>query len=144
MTKPAPWKIFLYTAALFVAGVVCGAAILYHLRPPPPKQVLSLGRSDEIAMLIRDRLKTALDLTPEQLAKFDPLIKKASVEIEDSHRVCLDKIVAGLDVLHGQMCADLTPAQKEKLRALEAQRSDSMYQQDRYRPTDTNIAVTNQ
>lgn len=133
-------KMILYTGALFTAGAVCGAAVLYHLKPPAAQNQLTLGRSDEIACLIRQRLTASLNLTDAQIAKFDPLIKKTSEELESSHRTCLERINAAIEILHTQICRDLTPQQKQMLKELETQRNAAMWEKYRYKPDSTNTA----
>jgi hypothetical protein len=136
MTNPARGKAIAYTVALFLAGGICGAMLM--ARMSPAGQTLKVGRADEIAAKIQEKLKTGLGLTPEQLDKFRPLIVKAAGELESSHSNCLDRITAALDTLHAQIAPQLTPDQKKKLLDIEAQRNAQMLQKYNYQPGGTN------
>jgi hypothetical protein len=140
MTRPAAWKVLLYTCALFLAGAVCGAMLISR-RAPVVDQPLKLGRTPEIADKIRTKLDSRLQLTPAQQQKFDPLFVKTSVELESIHKDCLDRITAALSQLHAEMGPDLTPEQQESVKALEAERRDLMLQKYNYCPGATNSTV---
>jgi hypothetical protein len=131
MTRPAAWKVLLYTAALFVAGAVCGAMFMSR-RVPASDQPLKLGRAAVIANNIRTKLNTRLQLTPAQQEKFEPLFLKTSAVLESVHKDCLDRITAALDQLHAEIRPDLTPAQLDLLTALEAERREQMLQKYNY------------
>jgi hypothetical protein len=137
MTRPAAWKVLLYTAALFIAGAVCGS-IFTSRRTPVVDQPLKLGRAPEIAERIQTKLDARLQLTPAQQEKFEPLFVKTSTELESIHKDCLDQISAALDRLHTEMRPDLTPAQLELLTALEAERREQLLQKYNYCPGTTN------
>jgi Spy/CpxP family protein refolding chaperone len=124
MTDPKRWRVVAYMVALFAAGAITGGAVMSRMTPAG--QTLKVGRSDEIARMITEKLDTRLQLTPEQNQKFAPLIKHASDELEASHLDCLKRISAAIDLLHQQMAPDLTPEQKEKMKALEAERENNM------------------
>jgi hypothetical protein len=139
MTRPAAWKIFLYTAALFIAGGVCGAMLMSRFTPPAG-QPLKLGRTDEIAAKIRVKLTARLALTPAQQQQFEPLFVKTGAELESIHKDCLDRIAASLNHLHDEMRPGLTADQLQSLTALETERSQVMGQKYNYCPAATNSA----
>lgn len=140
MTRPAAWKMFLYCAALFIAGGVCGAMLMSRMTPAE-QQPLKLGRTGEITAKIRNRLDTRLQLTPAQQQQFDPLIVKASEQLECIHKDCLDRISAALDDLHTQIRPGLTPEQGQSLTALEAERRQALWQKYNYPSATTNSAA---
>ncbi|HXC99344.1 MAG TPA: hypothetical protein VN048_08375 [Verrucomicrobiae bacterium] len=140
MTRPAAWKVLLYTCALFLAGAVCGAMLISR-RAPVADQPLKLGRTNEIANNIRTKLNSRLQLTPAQQQKFEPLFVKTSVELESIHKDCLDRITAALSQLHAEMAPDLTPEQLQLVKALEAERCDLMLQKYNYCPGATNSNI---
>jgi len=74
MSMPAQGKVIGYMVALFVAGGICGAMIA--ARMAANTQPLIVNRSPEIAAKIQKKLTARLALTPEQLAKIQPLIEK--------------------------------------------------------------------
>jgi hypothetical protein len=139
MTRPAAWKIFLYSAALFIAGAVCGSMVMSRMAPAE-QQPLKLGRTGEIAAKIRARLDTRLLLTPAQQQQFDPLIVKTSGQLEGIHKECLDQISAALEDLHAQMRPSLTPEQLQSLTQLEAERRQALWQKYNYPSAATNSA----
>lgn len=140
MTRPAAWKVLLYTVALFIAGAVCGAMLIP--RPTPVvDQPLKLGRTTEIADKIRAKLNARLQLTPTQQEKFEPLFVKTSAELESIHKDCLERITAALEQLHTEMRPDLTPVQQESLTALEAERREQMLQKYNYCAGTTNSSA---
>jgi hypothetical protein len=136
MTGPSRGKAVAYAAALFLAGGICGAMIMARISTAA--QSLKVGRTDEIAVKIQEKLKTGLGLTPEQLAKFEPLIVKAAGELESSHSNCLDRISMALDTLHNQITPELTPEQKQKLESLEKERAAQMLLKYNYQLSGTN------
>ena len=133
MTGKIGRKVVAYAFALFVAGAVCGAVFMPK---PAPKAstTLKLGRQQEIAAKMRDKLRCSLDLTPEQLKRIDPLICKASEEVEMSHQTCLFKILSTLECLDSQIRDELSPAQKQKLSVLEAERCATMKEKYNFPP----------
>lgn len=133
MTELMRWRMFGYMVALFIAGAITGAAVMSHMRSA---QSLKVGRSAEIAGIIRQKLVTSLELTPEQRQKFDPIIKQASEEMETSHLECLKQVTAASAKMHAQMLPDLTPEQREKLKKLEEERREIMRQKYNYPPQD--------
>jgi hypothetical protein len=137
MTRPAVWKMLLYTAVLFVAGAICGAMVM--TRMTPVSQPLKLGRTGEITLKLRSRLIQGLGLTPDQQQKIEPFIETTSTNLEVIHKDCLDRISAALDSLHQQIKTNLTPEQIDLLNALEAARNQTMLQKYNYRPGGTNL-----
>jgi Spy/CpxP family protein refolding chaperone len=133
MTGKTGRKVVGYAFALFAAGAVCGAVFMPK---PAEKQptTLKLGRQQEIAAKMRDKLRCSLDLTPEQLKRIDPLILKASEEVEMSHQICLIKIISSLECLDSQIREELSPEQKQKLSALEAERCKSIKEKYNFPP----------
>lgn len=136
MTKPTRWKMVLYTAALFFAGAICGAMVMSRMSANP--QTLRLDRANEIAGKIKERLRTKLDLNPQQLEKITPLIQKTSEEMEASHRDDLKRVSAAVDALHAGIEPELSPEQKQKLLELEVERRESVWQKFHYRVEPSN------
>jgi hypothetical protein len=137
MSGPTRGKIIIYSLALFIAGGICGAMVMSRFSNN--QQTLIVNRAPEIAAKIRTRLTAKLALTPEQLDKIQPLIVKASEELEASHRDCLKRISLAIDQLHLDLASSLTPEQRPKLTELDAERRDSMWQKYHYRDDATNV-----
>ena len=131
MNETMRWKMFAYMAALFVAGAITGAAVMGRIGAAP--QTLKVGRTDEIATMIKQHL-SVLELTPDQRDKFDPLIKKASLDLEASHLECLQRSTAVVDALHSQIKMSLTPEQQAKMEQLEQERRAKLKLKYNYPP----------
>src|SRR5580698_4742400 len=127
MTGQTRGRVIAYMVTLFVAGGVTAAAVMSHLNPQQG-QTLKVGRADEIARMISEKMNARLNLTAKQQEKFKPLIKHASEELEASHLECLKRVSAAIDTLHAQITPDLTADQKEKLKQFEAERVENMQQ----------------
>lgn len=123
------FKAIAYAVALLVFGGVIGAMIKSATSVAP--QPLRLGRVDEIVTVIRDRLNAKLDLTAEQKARIEPMIKKAAEEMEASHLACLERVNKAADDLHARIKPELIPDQQAKLLELESERRQRMW--DKYR-----------
>lgn len=96
-----------------------GAAVM--ARTAAGSQTLKVGRSEEIASLIRQKL-LLLDLSPEQRRRVEPIIKKTSEELEASHLDCLTRCSAALEKLHAEIRPALDPPQQERLKQMDADR----------------------
>jgi hypothetical protein len=136
VNNPNRFKAIFYALALLVFGGVIGAVIKAATSPTP--QSLRLGRVDEIVKVIVDRMDAKLELTPEQKQRIAPLVRKTAEEMEASHFDCLKRVNLALDKLHEEIRPELIPEQQEKMRELEAERSDRMWEKYRYKPGATN------
>src|SRR5579883_1068220 len=132
MTELMRWRMFGYLTALFIAGFITGAAVMKHMTVN--SQSLKVGRSEEIANLIRQKLIINLELTPQQREKIDPLIKKTAEEMEASHLDCLKRITAAADQLHEQISPELSAEQREKLKRVEEERRAKFREKYNYPP----------
>jgi|SRR5882724_10151594 len=131
MNEPMRWRMIGYMVALFVAGAVTGAAVMAHTAAG--SQTLKVGRSEEIASLIRERC-ALLNLTQDQKKQFEPWIKAASQELEKSHLGCLQQCSKAVDELYGQIAKELTPEQKNNLKKLEAERQEMLKKKYNFPP----------
>lgn len=124
MNDTARWKIIGYAAVLFLLGGVCGAVVAPKLLPPA-QQTLKLGREQEIASLMRAKLKAKLNLDADQEQKIEPFIKAASESLETSHATCLKSVLAAINKMHVDIGSILRPDQIAKLKELDAERVES-------------------
>lgn len=136
MNEPMRWRMFAYMLALFIAGAICGAAVMSRMAAG--SQTLKVGRTGEIEGIIKQKLELNLELTPEQRGKFEPLIKKTSVELEASHLDCLKRCSDAVDKMHEQIIPDLTEEQRAKLKQLEVERRALMRTKYNYPPETAN------
>lgn len=138
MNKANRFKAIFYAGALLVFGGIIGAMV--KSATSVNLQTLRLGRVDEIATVIRDRLNAKLELTPEQKQRLEPMIKKTAEEMEASHMQSLVRVNKALDILHDEIRPELIPEQQQKLGELEAERADRMWEKYHYRPAVTNAS----
>ena len=107
----------LYLAAVFLAGLVAGAAAGYAwwrhppFRPPPPAEV--------IAQEITRRYRGELGLSAEQLEQLHPIALEAATNMTQLHSDVMQRVGEQFRRTHEQMGTWLTAAQAEKLRAFE-------------------------
>jgi hypothetical protein len=120
-----------YMAALFIAGFITGASVMFRTAPAP--QTLKIGRTNEIAAAIREKLGP-LQLSAEQREKFDPMIKKTSEDLELFHLECLQRCSAAVDKLHDDMSRQLTPEQQEKMKLVDENRRAALRAKFNYPP----------
>jgi hypothetical protein len=132
-------KAICYALALLVLGGVIGAMIKSAMSATP--QSLLLGREDEIEATIFNHLDAKLALTPQQKQRIEPLVKKTAQELEASHFDCLKRVNEALDKLHAEIKPELIPEQQEKMRELESERAEKMWDKYRYKPAATNAAA---
>ena len=122
MIKPARWRVIAYLVAIFLVGGVVGALIAVSVT----KQMMSAPpRSHDIAALMRAHLRQRLKLTTEQEQKMDPIVEKASQEIQTLHSETKDKVRMALDTSYEQMAAFLTAEQKTKLEEIKREHASS-------------------
>ena len=132
MSSSSSFKVIGYAVIIFLLGGVCGAMLGPKFLPT--HQTLKLGREQEMAAMIRNRLKTKLNLTSDQEQKIEPMIKQVSSSLETSHRDCLKKILEALNNMHAGLAPLLTPEQTAQLKELEAERNKSWLDKYNYSP----------
>lgn len=113
-----PWKVFLVFGGVFLAGVIFGVALaprwFEYGRPPlPDRPVRGIGT----AMMLK-RLTAQLDLTPEQQAKIEPILKRVTAETREMRRESIQKFRTAMEKANNEIAAELTPEQKVKLEEL--------------------------
>ena len=101
---------------VFVAGGITGAFLggLYarHL-------FFEFHRPEQIGARMKERLRTELNLTPEQVAKISPIIDKTAVQLRDIRRETGRRVHETIAEAHRQMAANLTDEQRQKLQQIE-------------------------
>jgi Spy/CpxP family protein refolding chaperone len=122
MNHLSRWKVALYLAAIFVAGGVTGWTIAARATK---EKMYSSFRSDEFAAHLRERVRSGLDLTPDQAAKIEPIIERTCSEMKSIHRDTYKRISQIISNLNAQIAAELTPDQKAKFEQMEKDRQES-------------------
>ena len=116
-------KIVLYLAAIFVAGGVTGAVISWRERGenkwirPTPK-----GICDSF----RDRLRSELGLTPQQLERLEPLLQKRVAIMEEIRSRTVKELEELIRTSDAEIAdaLNLTSDQRAKLQQMERERTE--------------------
>ncbi len=69
---------------------------------------------------MRDRLRTELKLTPEQVAKISPIIDKTAAQLAEIRKETGRRVHEIMIGAHREMAANLTEDQRLKLQEIEA------------------------
>jgi Spy/CpxP family protein refolding chaperone len=116
MNRTLQWKLIAGFILVFVAGGISGAFLggLYarHL-------FFGFHRPEQIGTQMKERLRTELNLTPEQVAKISPIIDKTAVQLRDIRRETGRRVHETIAEAHRQMAANLTDEQRQKLQQIE-------------------------
>src|SRR6266542_3819327 len=98
MNRALQWKLIAGFILVFVAGgmtgAFLGAAYARHL-------FFEVHQPGLMAIRMRDRLRTELHLTPEQVAKISPIIDKTATNLTDDQRLKLQEIESRHRHWHG-------------------------------------------
>jgi Spy/CpxP family protein refolding chaperone len=116
MNRALQWKLIAGFLLVFVAGGITGAFVggsyaRYHF--------FELSHPERIGGRMKDRLRTELNLTPEQLAKISPIIDKTTAQLRDIRRDTGRRVRQIIADAHHQMAAGLTDEQRQKLKQIE-------------------------
>src|SRR4029079_1398982 len=116
MNGALKWKLVAGFVLVFVAGAIAGAALggfyARHL-------FFDVHRPGRMGDRMKERLRTELRLTPEQIAKGSPIIDKTTTahrEIQRDNRRRVHEIMAEA---HKEIAVNLTDEQRQKLQQLE-------------------------
>jgi Spy/CpxP family protein refolding chaperone len=116
MNRVLQWKLIAGFLLVFVAGGITGAFVggLYARH-----HFFELHHPERIAGQMKERLRTELNLTPEQLAKVSPIIDKTTAQLRDIRRDTGRRVHEIIIDAHRQMAAQLTDEQRQKLTQME-------------------------
>jgi Spy/CpxP family protein refolding chaperone len=120
-----PWLIL---AVIFIAGGFTGAALTMvfsgHFMHPP-------GPPADMREAWMGRLTRQLNLTPDQQAKIEPILRDTSDKVQKIHQEEFDKIRPILQASDDQIAAILTPEQKAQLKQMAAKRDEDFQRRQR-------------
>jgi len=116
MNRALQWKLIAGFILVFVAGGISGAFLggLYARH-----HFFQLHHPQLIGARMKERLRAELNLTPEQVAKFSPIIDKAAVQLRDLRRDTARRVHETIGEAHRQMAVNLTDEQRQKLQQIE-------------------------
>jgi Spy/CpxP family protein refolding chaperone len=116
MNQALKWKLIAGFILVFVAGGISGAFLggLYarHL-------FFGFHHPEQIGARMKERLRTELNLTPEQVVKISPIIDKTAAELREIRRETARHVHETIAEAHRQMAANLTDEQRQKLQQIE-------------------------
>ena len=124
MNTMGKWKLGLYVILIFVAGAGSGALIAWEVgrkTPIPPTP------TPEIAVRLKERFQSRLELTPDQMTKIAPMIDQAMHRLETIRRDTATQIFDNVSNMHEQVVQVLTPPQRGKFEELEKERQDYLH-----------------
>jgi len=122
MSKARSGKAIFYALLIFVAGLTSGLLLApiigrTFLRPPLPA---------EFARFMLSRMKSDLDLTPEQLTQIKPLLEQTALDIEAIRAETTNRVSTRIEQTHASIAPHLRPEQQQKLAEIEAKRRKHM------------------
>jgi Spy/CpxP family protein refolding chaperone len=116
MNRTLQWKLAAAFLLVFVAGGVTGAfvggAYARH-------QFFEVHHPERIGARMKERLRTELNLTPEQLAKISPIVDKTTLQLREIRQDTGRRVHQVIAEAHQQMSATLTDEQRQKLQQIE-------------------------
>jgi Spy/CpxP family protein refolding chaperone len=115
MNNSLKWKLVFALLLVFIAGATTGGLLTtlhtrHHFLGPP--------HSGEVGDRMREHLRRALNLTPEQAAKIAPIIDATSAKLESIRVETAQRVRNAMDESERQISPQLTPEQQEKLEKL--------------------------
>src|SRR5437763_17038616 len=118
MNQTLKWKLIAGFFLVFVAGGVTGAAVggLYARH-----HFFALHHPERIGARMKERLRSQLNLTPEQVTKISPIIDKTAVQLREIRRETGRRVHQSMAEAHQQIAANLTDEQRKKLLHIEQQ-----------------------
>jgi Spy/CpxP family protein refolding chaperone len=115
MNDALKWKLVTGFLLVFLAGGVTGGFVAAKTTR---HFFVAAGHHGVAAQRLRERLKSELDLTPDQMAKISPVIDKASAQLDEIRDDSARRVRDIFAEAHRQIATDLTPEQREKLERL--------------------------
>ena len=116
MNRALQWKLIAAFILVFVAGGISGSFLggsyaRHHF--------FSFHRPELIGGRMKERLRTELNLTPEQVAKISPIIDKTTLQLRDIRRDTARRVHETIADAHKQMATNLTDEQRQKLQQIQ-------------------------
>jgi Spy/CpxP family protein refolding chaperone len=116
MNRALQWKLIAAFILVFVAGGISGAFLggsyaRHHF--------FAFHRPELIGGRMKERLRTQLNLTPDQLAKISPIIDKTTLQLRDIRRDTGRRVHETIADAHKQMATILTDEQRQKLQQIQ-------------------------
>lgn len=117
MNSTLKWKLAFAFLLVFVAGVTTGFFGTFHFR----RHHLGPPHSGEVNERMREHLRRALDLTPEQAEKISPIVDATTTKLEAIRIETAERVRAVMEESKRAIAPALNPDQQKKLEKLEAE-----------------------
>ncbi len=115
MNNVLKWKLAFAFLLVFAAGVTTGGLFsALHVK----RHFLGPPHSGAVGDRMREHLRRALDLTPEQAAKISPIVDATSVKLEAIRVETAQRVRTVMEETEKQISPQLSPEQQNKLQAL--------------------------
>jgi hypothetical protein len=140
MSQFSKWKTIGYAAAIFVTGGISGGALgVYEAK----SHLFEPQREQEIAVRIRTRLQTKLALSPDQMAKINPIIDSDAAAVRAIHMEATQRVNKVFEDSYAKVSYILTPEQRAELDQMEKERREMMeahWQENHHHPSPSGSA----
>jgi hypothetical protein len=117
MNQTLKWKLAFAFLLVFVAGVTSGFFGTFHFR----RHFLGPPHSGDVNERMREHLRRALDLTPEQSTKISPIVDATTTKLEAIRIETAERVRAVMEESKRAIAPELSPDQQKKLEKLEAE-----------------------
>jgi Spy/CpxP family protein refolding chaperone len=116
MNGTLKWKLVAGFVLVFVAGGIAGAALggwyAHHL-------FFEIHRPGRVGDRMKERFRTELSLTPEQVAKVSPIVDKTAAQLREIRRDTARRVHEIMTEAHKEIAVTLTDEQRQKLQQIE-------------------------
>lgn len=125
MSQFSQWKTIGYAVAIFVAGGISGGALgVYETK----SHLFDPQRDQEMALRWRKRLQDKLELTPDQMARINPIIDNGVAQLRSIRLDTMGRLNKVFEDSYTKISAVLTPDQRTKLDQMDKERREMMEQ----------------
>lgn len=115
MNSGLKWKLAVAFLLVFVAGVTTGGLLSsLHMR----RHFLGPPHSGAVVDRMREHLRRALDLTPEQAKKIAPIVDATAAKLEAIRVETAQRVRSAMEESEREISPQLTPEQQTKLQKL--------------------------
>jgi Spy/CpxP family protein refolding chaperone len=116
MNQVLKWKLIAGFLLVFVAGGIAGAALggfyARHL-------FFEFHHPRLVGARMKERLRTELSLTPEQVAKVSPIVDKTAAQLQEIRRDTGRRVHEIMADAHKEIAANLNDEQRQKLQQIQ-------------------------
>jgi Spy/CpxP family protein refolding chaperone len=132
MNRALQWKLIGGFILVFIAGGITGAFFGgLHAR----HLFFEFHHPGLIAVRMKERLRTELKLTPEQVAKISPIVDKTAAQLKQIRRDTGRRVHQIMTEAHREMAVNLTDEQRLKLQKIEERHRHRLHAHGPREPT---------